>query len=262
MTKRIFTFWEPKPKIPAYLEFCLESWQKFLPGYEIVFLDYSSLENWLPKGVYDDFLYKNFSYPVQTDALRCALLKEYGGIWLDLDTIITSNSVNEILAKTADFITIGPHIAFIKANKDSKILSLWEKEIRLKIAQAKLFCDNPINKFLCPKVHKAHKSWDYLGNSILNPIESPDFLRLVRESLKAMPEYSKTLETSEKPPKSLCKNYQNFYFKNDFSDYALAKNKGIILLHNSWTPEKYRKMGKDEFLNQNITLSEIFKKIL
>ena len=30
------------------------------------------------------------SLPIQADAIRVALLKKYGGIWMDADTIITS----------------------------------------------------------------------------------------------------------------------------------------------------------------------------
>ena len=57
-------------------------------------------------------------------------------------------------------------------------------------------------------------------------------------------------------------NYANFYFKNDYSDFALQENKGVILLHNSWTPEKYREMTKEEFLAANNTLANILRKIL
>ena len=32
--KYIFTFWEPKSKIPAYIQLCMDTWKKFLPEYE------------------------------------------------------------------------------------------------------------------------------------------------------------------------------------------------------------------------------------
>ena len=63
MKKQIFTFWEPKSKMPAYVSLCIETWRKFLPEYEIVVLDYSNLEEYLGKHFYSSVLYKYFSLP-------------------------------------------------------------------------------------------------------------------------------------------------------------------------------------------------------
>lgn len=41
MQNRIFTFWESNSTIPMYLKLCMETWEKYLPEYEIVFLNYS-----------------------------------------------------------------------------------------------------------------------------------------------------------------------------------------------------------------------------
>ena len=41
---RLFTFWEPKEKMPAYIRLCMQTWKKFLPECEVVLLDYSNLE--------------------------------------------------------------------------------------------------------------------------------------------------------------------------------------------------------------------------
>jgi hypothetical protein len=37
--KRIFTFWEPKENVPAYLTPCMKTWANFLPEYEVAVLD-------------------------------------------------------------------------------------------------------------------------------------------------------------------------------------------------------------------------------
>ncbi len=62
--------------------------------------------------------------------------------------------------------------------------------------------------------------------------------------------------------KKLVKIYKNFYFYNDYSDFALKDNGGIILLHNSWTPKEFKLMSKEEFLKINNTLANILQKIL
>ncbi len=136
-SNRIFTFWEPKDKIPAYLELCLETWKKFLPDYEIVVLDYSNLKDWLGKNIFPQVLYDKFSLPIQSDAIRCAVLKKHGGIWMDVDTIITSSNINVILDCNTDFAMIEPHICFIYAKENSIILQKWKKRIlrRLEFSQ-------------------------------------------------------------------------------------------------------------------------------
>ena len=127
--KRIFTFWEPKEKLPAYLKLCMQTWKKFLPEYEIVILDYANLNQWLGENFFDNILYKKFSLPKQADAIRCAVLKRYGGIWMDCDTILTSNKVRNFLSLKSSFILIGSHIAFIIASSRSYVLKQWLKGI-------------------------------------------------------------------------------------------------------------------------------------
>lgn len=259
----IFTFWEPKDKIPAYLELCLETWKKFLPDYEIVTLDYSNLKDWLGENVFPQVLYDRFSLPIQADAIRCAVLKKYGGIWMDVDTIITSSNINKILDFNTDFAIIEPHICFICAKENSFILKKWKKRIlkRLEFSQkilnknyfAKIFF-----KFFKPRLYKKITKWSFLGNDVLNPIlRNSDYLRIERDSVHAMPEFE-FAKSFKKPVKI----YKNFYFYNDYSDFALKDNGGIILLHNSWTPKEFKLMSKEEFLKTNNTLANILQKIL
>jgi acetyltransferase-like isoleucine patch superfamily enzyme len=56
--KTIFTFWEPKENMPAYLELCIKTWYKFLPDYNIIILDYKTVDEWLGKNHFDESLYR------------------------------------------------------------------------------------------------------------------------------------------------------------------------------------------------------------
>jgi hypothetical protein len=56
--------------------------------------------------------------------------------------------------------------------------------------------------------------------------------------------------------------YRSFYFDNDYPDDVLKNERGIIMLHNSWTPDDCKKMTESEFLSQDITLSKLLKSIL
>lgn len=259
---RLFTFWEPKEKMPAYIGLCMQTWKKFLPECEVVLLDYSNLEEWLGKDVYDEILFRDFSLPKQADAIRCALLKKYGGLWLDADTILTSPQVKDYLMIDSELVMISKHLAFIKANNNSKIIADWYNQIQynLKFYKDVKYQNNAVQKILHPRRYRRVENWDYLGNYILHKMlktkNKKKFFSIDRMEINALP------ELNNKNNDNLVENYQNFYFENDYSQDVIKNTKGIILLHNSWTPQPFLQMNEEEFLSRNNTLSNVLKTVL
>ena len=43
----IFAFWEPRNKIPYYLQLCIETWKKFLPNCQITVSDMKNVGNYI-----------------------------------------------------------------------------------------------------------------------------------------------------------------------------------------------------------------------
>ncbi len=268
--KRIFTFWEPADKLPEYLQLCMMTWEKFLPEYEIVILDYKNLDNWLGKNYFDKTLYEKFSLPKQADAIRCAILKKYGGIWFDVDTIVTSEDINQLfdIAPPPELTLVGKRIPVIFAKQNARILVKWENGIKKHIEIVKQNTNNIFNKikllFFNYKLFKKIRKWDYLGDAILKSLlinQPKEILYSINfKKNKIYPEknWAKEKGIIARPEEE----YRKFYFEGEYSEYALKDTKGLICLHNSWTPEKYRLMQKEEFLGQNITLSKLLNKIL
>jgi hypothetical protein len=259
MEKRIFTFWEPRTSIPGYLKLCMLTWKKFLPEYEVVMLDYANLDQWLGKNCYDKSLYENFTLPKQADAVRCAVLNRWGGVWFDTDTIVTSDKIHDLLCSDAAFTLLGTHIGFIIAQKHAVILRIWERAAKLKVNLYKYYHKNLrfFHKF--PMAQRMER-WDFLGNSILKwplrVVGGTAFKSIDKIAVNAFPELNRDFGSL-----SLEENYVAFYFGNNPVD-AASRDGGIICLHNSWTPELYKSMSAAEFLRQNITLSRILKSIL
>ena len=259
---RLFTFWGPKEKMPAYIRLCMQTWKKFLPECEVVLLDYSNLEEWLGIDVYDEILFRDFSLPKQADAIRCALLKKYGGLWLDADTILTSPQVKDYLMIDSELVMISKHLAFIKANNNSKIIADWYNQIQynLKFYKDVKYQNNAVQKILHPRRYRRVENWDYLGNYILHKMlktkNKKKFFSIDRMEINALP------ELNNKKNDNLVENYQNFYFENDYSQDVIKNTKGIILLHNSWTPQQFLEMNEEEFLSRNNTLSNVLKTVL
>lgn len=265
---KIFSFWEPKDKVPPYIQLCMETWNKFLPDYEIVLLDYETLPKYLDiKELQLDKL-KYFSLPKQSDVIRMHLLNKYGGIWFDADSIIMSENFKNLVGKSlssSDFVAIEtptkyhPYTGIIFANKNNYVCTEYIKEAQKRVSK---FGKNKnkliITKIFNNKLYKAYKNWDFLGNGIIDSIinNKPQeiYLPLQNSELNAFPEtiYFNTLDRR--------KAYEEFYFNNTIS--FNFENCAIIQLHNSWTPEKYLFMNKDDFLNCNNTLSKLLKELL
>ena len=273
MKKTIFTFWEPKENMPGYIKLCMQTWKKFLPDYDIVVLDYKNITNWFDRKTIRKFLYKKTSLPKQADCIRAALLYKYGGIWMDADTIITKpNFINSIT--DSDVLMIGTqtgvHGAFIYAAKPrANFITNWYAQVvkRVKIYRFVNLCK--INRFLFKKILKHCENWDWFLNSILNPVVAnnvfteKDLCVLQRDKVKAFPEHLSDLNKNNIAPDKL---YRDFYFWNKDINVSVKKiienNQGVILLHNSWTPQEYKNMSPQEFLSSDANLAKILKELL
>lgn len=260
--KNIFTFWEPKEKIPGYILLCIKTWKKFLPDYQIHILDYETAKIYLGETLFSQITCKNMSLPIQADAIRVALLKKYGGFWLDADIII----LNGKFFKTChdfDLVLLGDeksktqNIGFIFASCNSSIIDKWLKGI---IHNIKIYKDNFGKKN--SKYGKKKIAWFYLGNGIVNELvkntKRKEFMRLDRNKFNAMPEVNFFGNSSLTQPQK----YNLLYFRKREPQIILNESKNLLYLHNSWTPYKYKILSEKEFLKQDILLSKILSIIL
>jgi len=128
---------------------------------------YKKINYYLGKTLFSKIICKNLPLPIQADAIRIALLKKYGGIWMDVDTIITNG---EFLKELKDFelVMLGEekikeqNIGFIFASKNSSVINEWLTEIIKKIKIYKQF-----NRKLKRKRKIYQVEWNYLGNAII-----------------------------------------------------------------------------------------------
>ncbi|EGH4468697.1 hypothetical protein IEJ30_001516 [Campylobacter lari] len=259
-SKVIWTFWEPREKMPAYIKLCIETWKNFFPNYKVVLLDYSNLYDFLPKNFYDKSLCENFSLPKQADAIRAAILYLHGGVWLDADTIITSSKIKYFFESPSNFSIFSRHIGALRAKKGSIVCKNWAIECQKRILE--------YNKIKTAKGNlKEYEVYYYLGNGPLNiNIEKyrnnrDEILIFDRIEYKVIMEaYWKINNKGQE--ENVMINYRKFYFLNDYGNFVLENENGLLMLHNSWTPETYKKLNIENFLLCKNTLSSIFIKIL
>ena len=262
----IFTFWEPSTNIPGYLQLCVNTWKKILPNSNnLTILDYSKLHKYLNSSIISKILFKKMTLPIQTDAIRVAILEKYGGIWMDMDTIITNyrflkNVFRYDLAFYGYSQEKNPAIAFIYASKNSRIMKEWLTNIIKKVSLYKKFY---FQKYKTNEELSNLYIWNYLGNGILNKI-----LQKAKEKEFIIFDWIKTNAIPERNIfhfegiMGLKEAYNKFYFYPGNPQKIIYNNSGIIFLHNSWTEKKYQTMSKIKFLKQNILLSSLFKQLL
>ena len=265
--KLIFSFWEPLGKIPGYLRLCIKTWEKFLPDYSIKILDYIGVKKYLGEALFSSIIDRKMALSMQADAIRVALLNKYGGIWMDTDTIILSKDfIKEFesfeLAMIGESKNNFQYIGFIFSSNHSHILQEWLRQIIKNTKNYKYIMENKNNSNIWKNAKKNKIKFDYLGNKIIDPIikriyiNTKKYFRLDSSKIKCFPERytNNSLNISEK--------YREFYFKKGDPKKVLQHSKSLILLHNSWTPSKYKIMSEKEFLKQDILLSKLLSQIL
>ena len=300
--KVLFTFWEPRESVIPYLALCRQTWEKNLPDYSVVVLDYSNLDSYLGSDVYDIPLLSRLPLPMQKDAISVAVMKEHGGVFMDLDTLVLRDldPIVHMLEKT-QLVMFGSHMAFLAARPNTYALTLWLERIRENLAGLDA---------------RANVPWDYLGNSplvtmmdeivnrsslnraqtkVIHRLEKfstqsgwpPGPTRLVnwmcegflrrrkefafdtvyRKYLTSLDrkKYSYILEAREYEGQHLGPEvqYLKYWFESDRDPGAVLDSNPILVgLHNSWTPTWYKNLSEKEVLENRCPLSRTLVRIL
>ena len=249
--------------MPGYIKLCIKTWKKFLPLYGIRILDYKNIKDYLGQSLFENLICKNMTLPKQADAIRVALLNKYRGIWMDADTIVLNGEFLQEL-KSFELAMFGDekiktqNIGFIYSSGNSSILKKWLKEIIYNVQIYKQYSEKNRLNLVIDNAWKKMNSWDYLGNGILKNVTSKQFCRLDRQKMNTLPE----IRFFENSSLDLIQPYKQFYFRSRDPEIILNKSKSVVMLHNSWTPVKYKLMSEKQFLNQDILLSRLLAYIL
>ena len=118
-----------------YLKLCMRTWELNIPDYEIVVLDYSNLDSYIDHGTYDMSVLRKLDLNVQKDAILVAVLNEHGGVFMDVDTIVTRD-ISPIVRRLGrtEVVTFNLHLGFVAARPHSRLLTAWTKEAQARLA--------------------------------------------------------------------------------------------------------------------------------
>ncbi len=126
----IWTCWlQGVDQASDFIHICLASQRKCWEGFEQRILTLDNCHEWvdIPQFVIDKYVSKKMPAALFSDILRLAVLKKYGGIWLDASVFCTGFS-NESLQKQREIILDSPFTIFRyyrRGEKQPSGLSSW-----------------------------------------------------------------------------------------------------------------------------------------
>lgn len=224
----IYTFWEGK--MPAYIQACMETWK--VP---FTVLTYDTLHKYT---TLDTERVRRFTLPQQADCVRVHVLRDNGGIWLDADTIMLTDklpSENMIGDPEKRTNTIG----FLQTEKESEMFTQWAK-----------YQDDIIAGRNTPQ------HWDIMGNAFTDP-----YVKLHGDII-IHPVENHWAETYMIGGQiSRFEKYVKLYFDSGYTLEDLRKT-DFLMLHNSWTPQWYKDLTRQEVLERKCTLSNILRETI
>jgi hypothetical protein len=233
----IFVFWEPAGTMPHYVRLCMETWANISEA-EIILLDYSTMGRFF-KNRFSERLF-NYTLPQQADAIRFAILAENGGLWLDADTIAIKHPAALLNAlgnsEVAMFGTPGKNasiaIMACRSGRANFVCDVLEEQIEL------INGEPPAQP----------PPWHYIGMPAYRRFRhvSPPVATVLDWRQHGV--YQEALNGREYGSKS----YREFWFRRDaFDPSTLSGCSGLIGLHNSWTPQEFKRRSRRTILKRS-----------
>lgn len=269
--KKVFTFWEPKESLPGYIRLCMKTWERCLDGYETVVLDYDNLNNYLTPAEQQAVLCRKMTFAMQSDCIRCAVLKKHGGIWMDADTILTKPLDHRFSAADCSIVArrqeghLVHYAAYINALRpEAKFLCDWHAALVPRVAKAERFRSNWILRTFRRQEWKLIRRWNYCVNAIIDPMadelvgkNQTDYAWIDKDVIFAVPE-----EELMASGLNAVEAYQKYWFEPGETDEVLNRCAGIVMLHNSFTPDHIRAMTAEDFLKTDTRMAALLRRRL
>lgn len=223
----LFLYWENRvgSSKPPYLELCFETIQKHAsPVFNVVLLNEISVVQFLPHLPYDK-LNKLHHLAQKADCIRVAAVLEYGGWWLDSDTIMLKTPFHWVdLLKEYDFVW-GTDQCF-GARKGSVFLKHVMQNITNKLKEPRLNYD-----------------WTELGrDGCIEPVFSQ-----YKEKINIFNLNEKDFWTTPPIPHYLDVGDQAFTSERSI-DSCFNPEQIVVRLHNQMYSSEFKKRTKEDIL--------------
>ena len=257
MNKKVFVYWvnQTGQDMPAYIQLCMETWYEHIPDLEVVIINHENLREWTGDRI-DTERFKRITLPMQSDVVSLLTLEQHGGIFMDADTIVTRDIFEEIEKvdpkKLVVFGTPGTmaiHVAIqMSLHPHNPFLGAAAEIALQRVNELPLQGPLPIN-------------WDHFGNGIFTLVAEDEAAKSALHILNRTAS-GNILEShyfTDKPPGE---QYLQFYFgqhKIKLDEVTEKIRFGAVSLHNSWTPETYKDLTREQVIESGNMLSKLLR---
>lgn len=249
----LWTFWENAPgkSMPPYLLMCHEVLTRQCQSADVRLVTPSELPELLgdlPIN-FDRLNVRGKLGPhlaQKADYIRLALLKRYGGIWLDADCI----ALSDVAEPVTEFLNQFEFVCMRKTNTTGLVSNgfLASRPNGVIISQAL----EQVTRILVD-ADKEQKpiEWNALGSSILTPL-----VKANRKTTYLFPE--------AKVHPIHFKDSHLFFERDDLVDHAnyIGKETSLVMLYNARTSDADKSLPRTKILNSNTLIGQLFRKLL
>jgi hypothetical protein len=135
-----WSYWHDPDNVPQIVNECFISWRRNYPNYSIIILNSNTISKFINRDELPNKFDEIKAHQMRSDFIRLALLKKYGGVWIDasslmmkpLSNIWLDHNYDLAVFHQPDLQTISDQLIienwFISAPKNSKIIDLWKDE--------------------------------------------------------------------------------------------------------------------------------------
>ncbi len=244
---KIYTYWvnQTSTSMPAYIQLCMYSWELAIPGVQIEIINHENIGDYLPNGLLTSSFY-DLSLAMQSDVVSVWVLMSRGGVFIDADTIMTGNPFEYAIFSEKKLTAFGCperksiHLAILcSPEPNNPLLVEWVRAIFTRL-NAPL--PNPL-------------PWNYVGNSIINMLLNDQLFSDYFNIIDARVSGNILELASDKDEPYL--RYLDFYFTAptvELNDILKRVRFNLISLHNSWTPDSYRKASLETIIETKDTV--------
>ncbi|KAM9863952.1 hypothetical protein ACI1US_00111 [Leucobacter sp. BZR 635] len=254
--KSFCCYWEGAEP-PSYLAWCVSSWAEYVDLDEILFLNHSNVSRYLGDLI-DLQSLRRFSFPKQSDIVSAAFLYKYGGLFLDIDSVLVNEAASpffntpdneDVFRFFGNEAELGVHIGVIGSPRGGTVVSRWQNALFQRVTN---WDDDD--------------SWSYVGNSILQPmINDPSNAKLSKRLDVVTSLATPELAYADLTDGTAREKYERFWFTQPVDGQTLARVAqapgGIISLHNSWTPASYARLSLLGLQESDSMLSSLLKRV-
>ncbi len=252
----IYTYWVSRNNepIPAYLKMCLKTWSLFIPNLKLVVINHDNLHDFISSEINVDN-FKRLSLAQQSDVVSVATLAQRGGVFMDLDTIITGDVTDVLFTANGtkvkafgDPIQQYIHLAIMWSGQPgNKLLGEWYKRMKIRLNSM------PDNI-----------PWDYVGNAIVNELLKDKNYQGEFEIIDRTAS-GNIIESAFDKDADTYRAYIKFWFGEQPIEIDRILEKvscNLISLHNSWTPKEFKAASLPVVASCKVNLSRLLSYLL